>query len=354
MAIIIDEKILGNTLLQWLLALAIFAVTVAILWLTRRLLGRYLAAFAARTETIWDDILSSCVSNTKLLFFIAAGLFAASMFIELPEHVNSLITKLFIVAFLLQAGIWGVILINLWLESYRRRAAEKSPEALTTLGVVGFVGKIILWSVVLLLVLDNLGVDITALVAGLGIGGIAIALAIQNILGDLFASLSIILDKPFVVGDFIVIDDYLGSVEHVGLKTTRLRSLSGEQLVFSNSDLLNSRIRNYGRMFQRRVVFTIGVTYETQRDKLVRIPKIIREAIEAEEQTRFDRSHFVKYGDSALLYETVYYVLSSDYNTYMDIQQAINLKIFEAFERERIEFAYPTQKLLLTRSESNA
>jgi small-conductance mechanosensitive channel len=214
---------------------------------------------------------------------------------------------------------------------------------------VGFVARLVLWSVILLLALDNLGVDVTALVAGLGVGGIAVALAVQNILSDLFASLSIVLDKPFAVGDFLIIDSFLGSVEHVGLKTTRLRSLSGEQLVFSNTDLLGSRIRNYGRMFERRVVFKIGVTYQTPRDKLTKIPGIIREAIEAQDKTRFDRSHFNEYGEFSLNFESVYYVLGPDYNLYMDIQQAINLRIHERFEEEGIEFAYPTQTLFLAR-----
>ncbi len=200
---------------------------------------------------------------------------------------------------------------------------------------------------ILLLVLDNLGVNITALVAGLGVGGIAVALAMQTILGDLFASLSIVLDKPFVVGDFLIIGDLLGSVEYVGLKTTRLRSLSGEQLVFSNSDLLGSRIRNYGRMYERRVQFNIGVTYQTPRDRLVKIPQIIREAVEQQSDTRFDRSHFKEYGDFSLVFESVYYVMGPDYNKYMDIQQAINLHIHERFEQQGIEFAYPTQTLFV-------
>ncbi|MEO0578147.1 MAG: mechanosensitive ion channel family protein, partial [Pseudomonadota bacterium] len=193
------------------------------------------------------------------------------------------------------------------------------------------------------LILSNLGVNITALVAGLGVGGIAIALAAQNILGDLFASLSIILDKPFVVGDFLAVDSYLGSVERVGIKTTRLRSLSGEQLVFSNNDLLGSRVRNYGRLHERRIVFSIGVTYETTPAKLKAIPTILREAVEAEQDVRFDRAHFKSYGDFALIFEIVYYVLVADYNRYMDIQQSINFALFERLAEEGVAFAYPTQ-----------
>ena len=209
-----------------------------------------------------------------------------------------------------------------------------------------------IWSVIALVALDSLGINVTTVVAGLGIGGVAVALAVQNILGDLFASLSIILDKPFVMGDFLIIDEHMGSVEYIGLKTTRIRSLSGEQLIFSNSDLLKSRIRNYGRMFERRVVFNLGVTYSTPRDKLRRIPEIIRDAINAQEKTRFDRSHFMKYGDYALQFETVYYVKSPDYNIYMDIQQSIYFAIHEAFEREQIDFAYPTQKLLVAQTDN--
>ena len=173
------------------------------------------------------------------------------------------------------------------------------------------------------------------------------ALAVQNILGDLFASLSIVLDKPFVVGDFLAVGEHLGSVEKIGLKTTRLRSLSGEQLVFSNTDLLKSRIKNYGRMFERRVAFKIGVTYETPREKLKRIPRIIREIIQGRENTRFDRSHFQEYGAYSLNFETVYYVLSPDYAVYMDIQQDIYFELHERLEQEGVEFAYPTQKLFL-------
>jgi small-conductance mechanosensitive channel len=196
-------------------------------------------------------------------------------------------------------------------------------------------------------VLENLNFDVSALVASLGVGGIAVALAAQNILGDLFASLSILFDKPFVVGDFIIVDDLPGTVEKVGLKTTRVRSLFGEQLVFSNNDLLSSRIKNYKRMEERRVVFPLGVTYQTGAEQLELIPGIIKKTIEKQEKVRFDRSHFKGYGDFALLFETVYWVTEPDYNLYMDIQQKINLELFHLFEEQGIEFAYPTQTIHL-------
>ncbi len=273
------------------------------------------------------------------------AVFAGSAVITLPAVVTTVLRAATIIALLVQGGIWASATISFLLERYRQRKLKADPAGVTTMNALGFLARLGLWAVVLLLVLDNLGVNITALVAGLGVGGIAVALATQSVLSDLFASLSIVLDKPFVVGDFLIIGDFLGSVEHVGLKTTRLRSLSGEQLVFANADLLGSRIRNYGRMFERRVVFKIGVTYETPRDKLEKVPRIIRDAVEGQEKTRLDRSHFSAYGDFALTFESVYYVLEPDYNLYMDIQQAINFRIHEAFEQEGIEFAYPTQKL---------
>jgi len=223
--------------------------------------------------------------------------------------------------------------------------------AVTTMQGLGFLARLVLGSVVVLVGLDHFGVNITAMVAGLGVGGVAVALAVQNVLGDLFASLSIVLDKPFVVGDFIVVGEQRGTVERVGLKTTRVRSLSGEQLVFSNSDLLSSRIQNFKRMDERRVSFRIGVTYQTPRSALESIPGTIRQIIESIDRTRFDRAHFASYGDFALLFEIVYYVLDSDYNVYMDVQQTINLRIHEAFEKDGIEFAYPTQRLYVSRIE---
>jgi small-conductance mechanosensitive channel len=253
--------------------------------------------------------------------------------------------KVAIVATIIQAGIWLSTALQIWLENYGKEETDGADRM--TMNALSFLGRIALWATVLLLILDNLGVDVTALVAGLGIGGIAIALAVQNVLSDLFASLSIVLDKPFVPGDFVVVGDMAGSVEHIGIKTTRIRSISGEQLVFSNTDLLGSRIRNFGRMRERRVVFSLGVTYQTPADKLERVPGLIQAAIESQERARFDRSHFASYGDSALNFETVYYVESSDYATHMDILQSVNLTIYQSFAAEGIEFAYPTQTLFI-------
>ncbi len=198
--------------------------------------------------------------------------------------------------------------------------------------------------------LDNLGFKISAVIAGLGIGGIAVALAAQAILGDLFSYFAILFDRPFEVGDFIILGEYLGTIEHIGIKTTRIRSLSGEQLVFSNTDLTSSRLRNYKRMGKRRVVFKLGVTYQTTLKQLKTIPGIIENIIKGVKDTTFDRVHFSSYGDFSLIFEVVYYVMSRDYNKYMDIQQVINFAIKKEFEAGGIEFAYPTQTLYLTKT----
>lgn len=341
------QKYLDNTLYQWLIALAIVVLGYPILLLLRKKFIRHIGIITEKTQTLLDDWLVNALQKTKAWFLLTITITIGLYFLKIPQHIEDVVFHIAIIALLVQAGIWLSTIFSLSLDNYRKRQKEKDPASLTTLNAIGFVGKIILWSALLLLAMDNLGINVTALIAGLGVGGVAIALAVQNILGDLFAALSILLDKPFAVGDFLVVDDFMGSVENVGLKSTRVRSLSGEQLIFSNSDLLKSRLRNYGRMFERRVVFSIGVTYQTPLEKLKLIPSIIRKAIESQEHTRFDRSHFQKYGDFALIYESVYYVLAADYNLYMDIQQAINFLVHERFTEQKIEFAYPTQTVFI-------
>ena len=338
----------GNDIKTWLIALGVTVGTLIVLRLVEQVLIVRIHRLTRKTSTIVDDILVGSLRKTKFLFLLIVSIYVGGLWLELPPAVRKVDWRVLIIALLLQAGIWFSTGLQLWLEHYRK--VEEDGANRTTMNALSFLGRVALWATILLLILDNLGIDVTALVAGLGIGGIAIALAVQNILSDLFASLSIVLDKPFVNGDFVIVGDLMGSVEHIGIKTTRVRSISGEQLVFSNTDLLNSRIRNFGRMQQRRVVFKIGVVYQTPPEKLELIPTIIREAIEVEEDTRFDRSHFASYGDFSLDFETVYYIGSPDYNLYMDRQQAINLAIFRRFADEGIEFAYPTQTLFVEKS----
>lgn len=350
---LLDTHILGNSLLDWLIAGLIVLAFIVLVMALRVLLCRQLRNLASSRKAIVWDVLLAIVRRGSTLFMLIIAMLLASQVLEFEDKYRTFLNVTAIIGLLLQSGLWASAALHSAVEAYREEQKGKDPASVTTLNVIMFIGRILIWATVILLVLDNLGVNITALIAGLGIGGVAVALALQTVLGDLFASLSIVLDRPFVVGDFLIVGDLLGSVEYVGLKTTRLRSLSGEQLVFSNSDLLNSRIRNFGRMYERRVSFNIGVTYQTARDKLKLIPDIIRQAIESQDNTRFDRSHFKAYGDFSLIFESVYYVSGPDYNLYMDIQQAINLCIHEQFEQEGIEFAYPTQTLYMQSLQQN-
>ncbi|KPK75135.1 MAG: mechanosensitive ion channel protein MscS [Gemmatimonas sp. SM23_52] len=347
----LQSTYLGNSVQTWIIALAVALIVLIILRLLQSIVARKLRARAERTKIDLDDLAVDLVRKTRFFFPLIVALYAGVQRLTLPPSGDNVFRVVVVIALLLQAALWGNTVISFWITRYMQKRMEEDAAAATSIGALRFVGQLLLWTVILLLALDNLGVDVTALVTGLGIGGLAVALALQNVLSDLFASLSIVLDKPFVIGDFIIVGDYLGSVEHIGLKSTRVRSLSGEQLVFSNADLLGSRIRNYKRMAQRRIVFSFGIVYQTPLDKLAAIPGMVQEIIESLENTRFDRAHFKAYGDFSLDFEVVYFVLVPEYNTYMDIQQAINLELYRRFEQEGIEFAYPTQTLLVRKEE---
>lgn len=341
----LNYQVFSNSLLAWVTGLALIVAAWVVLGFVHGMVRKRLGILAERRDFRPLRIAAYVAERTRGWFLFLAAVAIGSQLWVFSATAQAFINNVLVTGLLLQAGLWGSAALDVSLRMRRDRQLQEHPDAVAAMDVLGFVVRLLVWSVVVLVILDNLGVKVTALIAGLGIGGVAVALATQNILGDLFASLSIVLDKPFVVGDFLSIAEYSGSVEKVGIKTTRVRSLSGEQLIFSNNDLLNSRIRNFGRMFERRVVFSVGVRYETPAGKLKLIPGIIREAIETQEKVRFDRSHFQKYGDYALIFETVYYVLSPDYNHYMNVQQAVNLIMFERFAEEGIEFAYPVQTI---------
>lgn len=343
----LDHTLLGNPVSAWLTALAIALSINVLVGLIKWSIVRRLAKLASNTGTQLDDALVSMAQRTKQTLVLLVTLFVGSHYLDLPERAELIMGGVATLAAFIQLGLWLGAGLDFWLKRYQVRTMEANAGAATAVAAIGFVGRLILWAIVLLLALDNLGVDVTAMVAGLGVGGIAVALAVQNILGDLFASLSIIVDKPFVIGDFVVIDDFSGTVEHVGLKTTRLRSIGGEQLVFSNSDLLKARLRNYKRMYERRILFRFGVTYQTPVEKLEWIPSFVRGVIESEELARFDRTHFCGFGDSSLDFEVVYWMKDPDYGKYMDTQQTINLALFRGLAAEKIDFAYPTRTLFV-------
>jgi small-conductance mechanosensitive channel len=344
----LDISFWGNSAKEWLTALFVAITVVIFLRLVKWILMRYLTKRADRDR--WDVIELTVIAarRTQMPFVMIFAIYAGFQVLDLPQRLLPWTFSITMAALILQLTLWANATVDYFLNRSQQRTLEKNAARVTTLRAAGLVAKLVLAAIAAILILDNIpGVEITALVASLGITGIAVALAVQNVLSDLFASLSIVLDKPFVIGDFIIVDNYMGSVEQVGLKTTRVRSLSGEQLIFSNNDLLQSRVRNYKRMAERRVVFSIGVTYQTRLERLKQIPATIRQIIAAQEATRFDRAHFQGYGDFALNFEVVYYVLDPDYNRYMDIQQAINVAIFQSFKKDGIEFAYPTQTLYI-------
>jgi small-conductance mechanosensitive channel len=335
-----------------LIALGIAAAVFVGLLLLRQLVISRLGKVAERTATGVDDFIVSLARRSRPLLIAVVSLYLGSLYLELTPGQTRFVEAVSAVALYLQLALWASVAIDFWLARQRRRL-EHDATSVALGGVLRFVSKLILWSVLLLMALDNLGVDVTALIAGLGVGGIAVALALQNVLGDLLASLSIVLDKPFVLGDAITVDDLTGTVENIGLKTTRLRSVNGEQLIFSNGDLLKSRIRNWARLAERRVVLAFGVPYQTPADAVERIPGLVRAIVERQDLTRFDRAHFKSFGDSALHFEAVYWILSPDYGAFMDRQQAVNLELLRAFEREGIGFAVPTQTLVLERGRAS-
>lgn len=345
----LDYTFLGNTVRDWSISLGILILALLVLFVARRLIRSRLQRLADETGGLFFKVARHVVGQSKGWFLMLVALNIALHSIESGDRFDDVFRRLLIIGMLIQMGIWAVAGFGRFMRLRREQQLEEDAGAVAAMDIMAFLTRVGIWTIVLLLVLDNVGVNITALVAGLGVGGIAVALAAQNIISDLFASLSIVLDKPFVLGDFLNIGEFYGNVEKVGLKTTRIRSLSGEQLVFSNNDLLNSRIRNYGQMTERRIVFKIGVVYGTAHDKLEKAVKIIEDIIIKQDAARFDRCHFQSFGAYSLDFETVYYVTSSDYKLYMDIQQAVNLEIFRRFEEAGIEFAYPTQTLFVNK-----
>ncbi len=302
---------------------------------------RRFAASVTKSDTTAKEMLLQLMRATKLGLVALFVISLAAQYLAVSAKAFVLIKGATAIAVFLQAGLWGGAILKVWINRSRTRMLKSDAATATSLTVLGFVAQLVLWVLIVLMTLENLGVNITALVAGLGIGGVAVALAAQNILGDLFASVSMVFDEPFVIGDFVIVDNYMGTIENIGLKTTRIRSLDGEQIVFSNSDLLKARLRNYKRMYERRVAFTFRVPHQATPEQLERIPKTVRQIIESQQKIRFERSHFARINDWSFEIETIYWVLDPDHNLYMDIQQAVNLALMRALAKEKLSFAVP-------------
>ena len=341
---ILSFHILNNSVESWLKAVTMALAIILLGKIVQKLLSGWFKKWAKKTKTSVDNFFVSTLEKVKWEW-VVIGIFAATRYLDFSKSFDGWMLWLFALVMLhriirFSNAFMDYITAKVYLEKEAIETGSKG-----AIKHILFIVKVGLAGVLIVITLDNLGFKISALIAGLGVTGIIIGLAVQNIVGDLFSSFCIIFDKPFEVGDFIIVGDFMGVVENIGIKTTRLTSLGGEQLVFSNSDLTGSRIKNYKRMAQRRVVFSFGVEYGTEEEKLKSIPATVKTIISDIEDTTYDRAHFQKFGNSSLDFEVVYYVLSSDYNKYMDIQERINFEIFSKFNKEGISFAFPTQTL---------
>lgn len=347
------QTVLGSTALEWSFGALAFFITWVLLTTTVNFLVSKLRLLAQKTEATADDFAVDLLDNIHGLTYFAIALTALSFWVVLPAPIQSVFYKLPVLAVCLQIGLWSGAIVSYLVRRYIYNQSDDQHAAVlkTMRGPFEFIGVFLIWALVLLTILQNFGVDVSTLVAGLGIGGIAIALAVQTVLGDLFAAFAIVIDKPFVVGDFIVSGDIVGNVAHIGLKTTHINSLSGERMVVSNSDLLSSRIRNFTHLEERRIVFSFGVLYQTPVESAKMISGWVKTIIDDIDGIHFDRCHFKSFGDSSLDYEVVYFVQDPDFNIYMTMQEKINLALMEKFESEGIEFAYPTRTLFLTQEE---
>lgn len=341
MQALLGTEVLGNDLARWALALVVGVVVAGGLALAKRVVVARLQRAIEATATRIDDAFTRALDRTHPLTLIAAGVAAGARSLDLSHEADEWLGRGLVVVLAVQLALWITGAVKLLFTP--PSGEPESPGRRTMSSAAIFVTNLVVWSVIVLVVLSNLGVEVSTLAAGLGVGGIAAALAVQNVLGDLFAAFSIYVDRPFDIGDFVVVDTYMGTVERIGWRSARLRSLGGEMIVLANSDLARARIRNYRRMSERRVVLSLGVEYGTPAEKLQAIPSLVRGAIEATEGLRFDRSHLSGFGQSSIDIETVFYVLSPEYGDFMDRQQRVLLAIHRAFEREEIRFAFPTR-----------
>ena len=338
---------LGHSPERWLQAAAAAGVGMGLLWLVRSFTERRLAKLAERTETVADDLAIALVHGIKTSLFVFVAVVGLDAFIAFPPPADEAVRIVKILALVFQGIAWTDVLVTFWLAHWASNNPQQSDR--TTLAALGFGVRLVLWSLLVLLALQNYGVNVTTLITGLGVGGIAIALAVQNILGDLFAALSIVLDKPFVIGDYVVVDQHEGTVERVGLKTTRIRSINGEQIVVSNADLLRSRIRNYARLEGRRFLLRTTVSLQIDAAQLSAIPDLFRQAAEGQPHTVFQRSHLVGTTPLGHEFETAVYVTVLDYAQALDARQAILLRVYSALQREGITFASGTASVATTR-----
>lgn len=341
---VFSQRFFGNRISDYMIAGALLLIGFLVIHIGVRYLIKRIRLFSEKTSTTLDDFLVNVLETLALPFLYILAVYLSIKSLAWHPDIEKAINYIEMAVAIVFAVRLVVMSIGYGFRVFLTKRGNDVALERSLQGMMVMV-KFLIWGGAAIFFLDNLGFKISAIIAGLGIGGVAVALAAQTILKDLFSYFSIIFDHPFKIGDFIIIGDLMGTVEHIGIKTTRIRSLGGEMLVLSNSDLTDSRLRNYRLMEKRRVLFRIGVTYETPTEKLKEIPKIIENIIKSSPDAVFDRAHFFSFGDFSLIFEVVYYVIGPDYNKYMDIQQNINIRIREEFEARSIGFAYPTQTL---------
>lgn len=342
----LDQVYYNNTIREYLVALSVILGGIILILALKKLIIRRLQKWAANTSGTWDDFIIESISRFVVPVLQWTIVYWAIHLLDLSDRTERFIqiaTSIIVTYFVLRL-ISSIVMVLLTSEIRKR---ERGDIKIKQLGGLMMILNLIIWFVGIVFLLSNWGIEVTPIIAGLGIGGIAVALAAQNILGDLFSYFVIFFDRPFEAGDFIIVDDKMGTIEYVGIKTTQIRALGGEQIIIGNSNLTNSRIHNYKRMVQRRVVFSLDVEYGTPLETLQNIPPMLKSIVQKRKLTTFDRAHFAAYKDWSLRFEVVYFVLSADFNTYMDIQQEINFEIYQEFEKQKINFAFPTQSMVI-------
>ena len=342
-------EFLGNPVLNWGFAALTFLVVLTVLPIVKGFLAARRRSWTATDRLQFHsavELTTLLAARTSRVFLFAVALYLASRHLTFPPRLERMTTAVIVFLFWFQVGLWAMASVRFLIELRRSRSSGLDAMLTASMDVILFCAGLIIWSMMTLLALDNLGVQIKPLLAGLGIGGIAIALAVQTVLSDVLASMSIALDRPFGIGDSLTIDNFQGTVEHIGVKSTRLRSLSGEQIIIANADIVKARVRNFGRMGERRAVFAFGVNYDTPTSVLAAIPAAVRKIVESQPDTRFDRCHLLTYGDTALQYELVYFMTNSDFALYADTQQAINLALLDQLREMKVQLAGPARGLV--------
>lgn len=336
-----------NTFQDYLIALSMALGVWLGLLLFKTVVIRRFRELSRKTETKLDDIIADALTHINFPFYLSIALYVVTQYLTIDPFIQGAVRNFTLIVVSIYIGIAVKVIISRTVEFYFSQRAKKDKEDKDVdQGFLSFIKTIVqigVWLFIFIFILQNVGYNISALVGGLGIAGIAIAFSLQNVLSDLFSYISIFFDKPFKVGDFIIIGDDMGVVKNIGIKSTRIRTLQGQELIMTNKELTESRINNYRRMQRRRVVFQFGVVYDTSPKQLRKIPEIIEEIMKEIEVVDFDRAHFFHFGDSSLDFEVVYYVNNKEYNVYMDCQQKINLELMERLAKEGVEFAYPTQ-----------